>query len=583
MKKSAWYGIIALFTVISLAITLPGCVKLNTGGTTSQLISDATLATAVDSDSKPLNPSNTFPVSTENIYVSLKLNNAPSNTQVTGKLVYLGGEAASMANSTLFNQTLSGQGTKYLSFAIKPPPGGFPQGNYQASLSANGQELASLPFTVQNLAAPTSGPVIGKFTATPDTVAAGQPVTLNWDTSNATRVTLQPEIGTLPASGTRTITPMTTTTYNLTAANDSGATTSQLIVQVGQALAGAPDLIITKLWLEGCTIYYRIKNTGAIDSPQTYTYLYFDNMFPPMGGTSFVDTLKPGEERGAQFSSYQWPSCAGGGMASSGGGGGGGEPRGQVMYVQTSPNDIKITIQVTTPNNYQDTPRNTPASEEAGGGYMDFSDMNHMIKACADGKNEATEADKNNNCLSQIYGILFKYDLLPQGHQATWLTNFGQADYYTTEGTTTGAHFKLSDGGLETIPPRSPNSWIQGYFGYFFLATPGLGSVNTGPTATPVMPIKIPPKLKFIGKVGLAQNATGSDGVTFKLGLKGLNDTTNFVGSKTMTQPGVFEDWVVDLKDYEGQVAYFILRTDAGASADNDFAVWKEGRLEQFQ
>jgi len=579
MKKYGWYVVIALFTVISLIITLPGCVRVNTGET-AQLISDATLAASVDSDSRPVNPANTFPVNTETIYVSLKLNNAPANTQVTGKLVYLGGEAASMANSTLFNQTLTGQGTKYLSFSIKPPPGGFPQGNYQASLSANGRELASLPFTVQNLSAAPGGPVISKFTAIPDTVAAGQPVTLTWDTSNATRVTLQPEVGTLPSSGTRTITPMTTTTYNLTASNETGATTSQLIVKVGQALAGAPDLIITDLWLEVCTIYYRIKNTGAVDSPATYTYLYVDNMFPTLGGTSFVDVLKPGEERSLQFSSYQWPWC--GTQPPSGGGGGGGGPRGQVMYVQGGQS---VTVQgglwditVQTPGQ---TSNNPPDS--GGGSYMDFSELNHMIKACADGKNQAIEGDKNNNCASKVYGILFKYDMLPQGHQATWVSNLGPVDYYTTESSTQGAHFKLGDGSFEMIPPKWPNSWIQGYFGYFMTTDPGLGYVNTGPTATAVLPIKIPPKLKFIGRVGLAQNATGTDGVTFKLGLKGLNDVTNIVGSKTMTQPGVFEDWVVDLKDYEGQVAYIVLRTEAGASADNDFAIWKVGLLQQFE
>jgi len=575
MKKSGWYAIIALFTVISLALTLPGCVRLNTGATSSQLISDATLAASVDSDSKPLNPANTFPVNAENIYLSLKLNNAPANTQVTGKLTYLGGEAAGMANSTLFNQTLTGQGTKYLSFTIKPPPGGFPQGNYQASLSANGQEPASLPFTVQNLAAPTSGPSIGKFTAVPDTIAAGQTVTLTWDTGNATRVTLQPEIGTLPASGTRTITPTTTTTYNLTASNDAGATTSQITVKVGQALAGAPDLIVTDLWLQECMIYYKVKNIGAEDSPPTYTYLYVDNMFPTLGGTSFVDKLKPGEERSMQFSSYQWPWCGGGDIPSGGGG-----PKGTLHLLGVSI-PIEFLLAMTTPPQ-QPPPPSTPPPE-GGGSYIDFSIMNHIVKACADGKNEATEADKNNNCLSKIYGMLFKYDLLPQAHQATWLTNMGPTEYYTTETTTTGAHFKTSDGSVEVIPPQSPNSWIQGYFGYFYDTTAGLGAVNTGPIATSVIAIKIPPKLKFMGKVGLAQNATGTDGVTFKLGLKGLNDTTNFVASKTMTQPGVFEDWVVDLKDYEGQVAYLILRTDAGASADKDFAVWKEGRLEQFQ
>jgi hypothetical protein len=582
MNKSGWYTILALFTVISLAVTLPGCVKVNTGAKTSQLISDATLAAAVDSDSRPVNPANTFPVSTENIFLSLKLNNAPANTQVTGKLTYVGGEATSMANTTLFHQSLTGQGTRYLSFAIKPPPGGFPQGNYLASLSAGGQELASLPFTVQNLAAPKSGPVISKFTAIPDTIAAGQTVTLTWDTSNTTRVTLQPEVGTLPASGTRTITPSTTTTYNLIASNDTGATTSQTTVRVGQALAGAPDLIITELWLEVCTIYYRVKNTGASDSTPTYTYLYVDNMFPPLGGTSFVDKLKPGEERGLQFSSYQWPWCSPGAMPLGGGGGGG--PTGQVMYPQGTPGgNFNPGPYATHYQNDTPPPQTHNPPDSGGGGYMDFSSMNHMIKACADGKNELTEADKNNNCMSKIYGILFKYDLLPQGHQATWLTNIGPAEYYTTEGTTTGAHFKMSDGSLQVIPPRSPNSFIQGYFGYFFTTTPGLGYVDTGPTATAVMPIMIPPKLKFIGRVGLAQNATGTDGVTFKLGLKGLNDVTNFVGSKTMTQPGVFEDWVVDLKDYEGQVAYFILRTEAGASPNNDFAIWKEGRLEQFE
>ena len=134
------------------------------------------------------------------------------------------------------------------------------------------------------------------------------------------------------------------------------------------------------------------------------------------------------------------------------------------------------------------------------------------------------------------------------------------------------------------IPPRVANGWIQGYFGYFYTELGGnLGGADIGPTATPILPIKIPPKTKFIGRVGLAPNATGTDGVTFKFGLKGLDDVTNILQSKTITQPGASEAWVIDLKDYEGQVGYFILRADAGASAENDFAVWSEGRLEQFE
>ena len=142
-----------------------------------------------------------------------------------------------------------------------------------------------------------------------DTVPAGQSVTLSWDVSNATQITLQPEIGTIAASGTRSVTPSITTTYKIIASNDAGSTTREISVSVGAAVSGAPDLVITDVWLEGCMIYYKIKNIGTADSPATTTYIYVDNLFPPMGGTSFVDVLKPGQEKSMVFSSYQWPWC----------------------------------------------------------------------------------------------------------------------------------------------------------------------------------------------------------------------------------------------------------------------------------
>jgi hypothetical protein len=48
-----------------------------------------------------------------------------------------------------------------------------------------------------------------------------------------------------------------------------------------------------------------------------------------------------------------------------------------------------------------------------------------------------------------------------------------------------------------------------------------------------------------------------------------------------MTAPGVFEDWDINLGNYEGQKYYFFLRVDAGASPVNDFAIWKEAKLLQ--
>ena len=131
----------------------------------------------------------------------------------------------------------------------------------------------------------------------------------------------------------------------------------------------------------------------------------------------------------------------------------------------------------------------------------------------------------------------------------------------------------MGDGSLEMVPEQVPQGWIQGYWGAFFTDP----ETRVPQTAY----IKIPAKMHFVSTVGLAQNATGSDGVTFKLGLKDMSDTMNFLPGKKMTVPGQFETWDVDLSDYAGQIALIVLRVEAGPSAINDFAVWRQGRLIQ--
>ena len=546
MKNINLFLIVALVTVLLTVMTGPGCgIRINTGGNggTQSVVSEATLSTGINSESQPLNASNTFTVTADTVYLSFKLNNAPANTQVTAKVTYLGGEAASMANQVLFSSSLSGQGTKYMAFTVKPPPGGFPQGNYQVSLVTNGKETINLPFTVQNLAVQKGWPVISKFTASPDSISAGQQVTLTWEITDATRITLQPEIGTVPSSGTRSITPSATTTYKLIAANDAGSTTREITINVGAASSGVPDLVITDAWLEGCMVYYKIRNMGSLQAPGTTSYFYIDNMFPPLGGTSYCDVMQPGQERTLVFSSYQWPDCG----QSSGGSTG---RSGQWGTVQRY------------------------SAPSAGAyGYVDPSVLNHVIKVCADGKNEIKEGNKTNNCLIKIFGILFDYDMLPLAHLAMWKNSMGEVPAFGTEGSTQGAYIKLGDGGVEMVPDQVPQGWIQGYWGAFSVSP----EFKTAQTAA----IKLPAKTHLLMRVGLANNAQGSDGVTFKVGLKDLSDTTNFLPGKKMTVPGQFEDWDIDLSDYEGQKVLIILRVEAGASPANDFAIWKQAKLQQ--
>ncbi len=74
------------------------------------------------------------------------------------------------------------------------------------------------------------------LTATPDTINAGDQAVLNWQTSNATDVSID-GIGTVATSGTQSVHPTQTTTYHLVAHGDGGTAdaTATVTVQAPQA------------------------------------------------------------------------------------------------------------------------------------------------------------------------------------------------------------------------------------------------------------------------------------------------------------------------------------------------------------
>jgi K319L-like, PKD domain/OmpA family len=84
-------------------------------------------------------------------------------------------------------------------------------------------------------------PVIASFTATPPSINAGQSSTLAWSVQNADSVSIS-SLGTVPASGTRSVSPTATTVYTLTATNKSGSTTRTVTVTVA-AGSGGPTIV----------------------------------------------------------------------------------------------------------------------------------------------------------------------------------------------------------------------------------------------------------------------------------------------------------------------------------------------------
>jgi hypothetical protein len=315
--------------------------------------------------------------------------------------------------------------------------------------------------------------------------------------------------------------------------SNAGTTNSQAPVNVPAPTppAGLPDLVITDAWMEGTMIYYKVKNAGKTDSPPTYTSLSVQNLTPALGGSSYVDVLKPGQEKTLNFSSYQWPY--------------GSETRDWLGCLFGA--DM--------------------------GRYIDPACLNYAVKVCADAKDESKEASETNNCMDRTWGQLFDYNLIPSAHLASWRNSSGGTPTQGVEGSQTGAYIKMSDGALEMVPDQAPQGWIQGYWGYFYVDP----EFRVARTAA----IMVPPNFKFIARVGLSESASGSDGVTFKLGIRDQSDQTTFLPGKTMKAPGVYETWNIDLKDYVGQKVFFTLRVEATGSPAKDYAVWKEARLAQ--
>lgn len=82
-------------------------------------------------------------------------------------------------------------------------------------------------------AAPTAS-----LTANPTTIQQGQTTTLSWKTTDATDVTIE-GVGTVPTSGTKTVTPDASTTYTLTAKGPGGSTDASVRVTVNPLPAPA--------------------------------------------------------------------------------------------------------------------------------------------------------------------------------------------------------------------------------------------------------------------------------------------------------------------------------------------------------
>jgi peptidoglycan-associated lipoprotein len=85
---------------------------------------------------------------------------------------------------------------------------------------------------------PASATPTATLAANPSTIEQGQSTTLTWQTTHATEVTIA-GLGTLPASGSRSVAPGTSTSYTLVAAGPGGTNDASARVTVNQKTAAS--------------------------------------------------------------------------------------------------------------------------------------------------------------------------------------------------------------------------------------------------------------------------------------------------------------------------------------------------------
>lgn len=103
--------------------------------------------------------------------------------------------------------------------------------------------IISFPFLFGCNGIDRTDPIIIFFEADTYAITEGESVNLSWKVSEATAVTIDPDIGLVDLSGSIVVSPNTTTTYTLTATNSCGQLffpaikTDKVIIEVIPAIA----------------------------------------------------------------------------------------------------------------------------------------------------------------------------------------------------------------------------------------------------------------------------------------------------------------------------------------------------------
>ncbi len=161
--------------------------------------------------------------------VVLSVNNLPVVDITTSPGAITEGESATLQWTTMYTDTISidqgiGDVTGTSSCIVSPD---LTTTYTITAANAYGSRTDSVTVTVNSL------PVISSFEATPNPIIEGTSTTLSWTTAGASSVSIDQGIGGVSTSGSQSVSPLDTVTYELTATNAYGSRTATVTVEVG--------------------------------------------------------------------------------------------------------------------------------------------------------------------------------------------------------------------------------------------------------------------------------------------------------------------------------------------------------------
>ncbi len=136
------------------------------------------------------------------------------------------------------------------------------------------EEPVTEPPPQSSPAQPVITPTILSFDAKPAEILLGESVKLQWDVSDATSLTIEPDIGEVQSSGELSLSPKTSTTYKLTATNKEESVIETVSVSVIENIRAA-DIVLTENDVKPADFIFNTHSEPTLDNTVSTFYAIY--------------------------------------------------------------------------------------------------------------------------------------------------------------------------------------------------------------------------------------------------------------------------------------------------------------------